>query len=60
MQVIQQRWKAILASVSVFISNVLAFYQAHQNLTLKQVIMSIIAAVVGGVIVHQIPNKDVK
>lgn len=59
-QKIQARWKAVLATLGIFISNVLAFYQAHQNLTLKQFVMSIIAALVGGVIVHRVPNKEAK
>lgn len=57
MQNIQKRWKAIAAFLSVGLTNLYAFYQAHQNLTLKQFVTSVIAAVLGGAIVHQVTNK---
>lgn len=54
---LQARWKAVAAFVSVAITNLYAFYQVNQNVTLKAVVTSLIAAIVGGVVVHQVPNK---
>lgn len=52
--------KAVTALVLGFLGPVLSFYQVNQNLTLHDVIVSVVAAVVSGVAVHQIPNKEVK
>lgn len=58
MQFLQERWKAVAAFLSLWISNLYAYYQAHQNVTLKQWVMSIVAALIGGGIVHQVTNQS--
>ena len=58
MNFIQARWKAVLATLTTFASGLLAFYNANQNVTLKQVVMSAVGALIGGIIVHQVPNKN--
>jgi hypothetical protein len=58
MDFVQARLKAVAAFLSVWVSNLYAFYQVHQNLTLKQVVASLVAALIGGTIVHQVSNKE--
>lgn len=57
MQAIQTRWKAVLAFVSILVSNLIAFYQANQNVTLKSAVAAVIASIIGSALVHQVPNK---
>lgn len=57
MQLIQQKAKALAAFVLTLVSNLIAFYQANQNLTLKDVVMAVIGAFVSGAVVHQVVNK---
>lgn len=57
---LQTKAKAVTALVLGFLSPVLAFYQANQNLTLHQIVAGVVAGVVGGVAVHQIKNAPQK
>lgn len=53
----QARRKAVLAFLTSGASSVWAFYQVNQNLTLKDVVMALVSAVIGGTLVHQVRNK---
>lgn len=57
MEFLQARWKAVAATLATLVSNLVAFYQANQNVTLKGVVMSVVAALVSGAVVHQVVNK---
>lgn len=53
------RYKAIVAAIGGFLSPLISFYQINQNLTLRQVLASLVSAVVIGGVVHQVTNKPV-
>lgn len=58
MNYIQARWKAVFAFLLTWASTAWAFYQAHQNLTLKQLVTAAVAAVISGAVVHQVKNQE--
>lgn len=60
MNLIQSRWKAILASLGALGSSLLSFYSVNQDLTLKQALAALIAMIVTGGAVHQVTNKPLK
>lgn len=57
MQALQARWKAVAALLTTLVSTSYAFYQANQNVTLKDVVLSVVGALVSGAVVHQVVNK---
>lgn len=57
MEFIQQRWKAIAAFLGNLATNLWVFYQSHQNVTLRDVLMSLLQSIVVGGIVHRVTNK---
>lgn len=57
MQLLQSKLKSIVAFVLTLVGQGVAFYQANQNLTLKDVVMTVVTAVVVGTAVHQTKNK---
>lgn len=54
---VQTKAKAVTAFVVTALAPVLAFYNVNQNVTLKQVVGALVAGVVGGAVVHTVPNK---
>lgn len=59
MDLLQKKLKAVVAFVLSGAAQLVAFYQANQNLTLKDVVMAVVGAVITGVAVHQAANKQV-
>lgn len=54
---LQAKLKAVVATLLGFVSSLLAFYNANQNVTLKGFLFSLGGAVVTGTAVHQVTNK---
>lgn len=54
---LQTKLKAVVAFVLSTVSAVTAFYQANSNVTLKQAVISVVAGLVVGGVVHTVPNK---
>lgn len=57
MEALQKRIKAVAAFCATGVTSLLALYNVNQNLTLKEVVMAVIAAIVSGVAVHQAPKN---
>lgn len=57
MQILQTKIKAIAALVATWAASLVALYNVNQNLTLKEVIMAIVAGVFSGAVVHQSPKN---
>lgn len=60
MKQLQARWKAVVAFASTLIGSLISFYSVNQDLTLKQALAALVAAVLGGAAVHQVKNKKEK
>lgn len=57
METLQEKAKAVVALVLSGAAQLVAFYQANQNLTLKDVVMSVVGALITATAVHQVSNK---
>lgn len=55
---VQTKAKALTTFVLTTLAPVLAFYSANQNVSLKQLLGSLVAGIVAGGVVHQVPNKE--
>lgn len=54
---LQARWKAVAGLLGGFLSPLVTLYVANQNLTLKEIVTSIVTGLITGVTVHQVVNK---
>lgn len=54
---IQGKQKAWVGGLSVFVTNLLAWWSANQNLTLREALLSLVFGAVGFGAVHQVTNK---
>lgn len=50
------RYKALVGALAGFFSPIVTFYVVNQNMTLKEVLTSLVTGVVSGVLVHQTKN----
>lgn len=54
---LQARLKAVTAFATTTVAMLVGLYQQYQNVTLKAVVAAVVAGLLGGLVVHQVPNK---